>query len=904
MKVIKVVENSGQAQTTEGVDLFAEGASPVVFDFRNLFEHMLNSIAYCRMLYDENGSPVDFVYLYVNRGFHSQTGLGPVAGKRVSEVIPGILETDQHLIQTYGRVASGGKPERFESYLAVLQQWFEVSVYSPSPEHFVATFDVITSRKNREVELELSQRTAHIGNWYWDAKSDQVIASAELCRMCGRDSVPSFAEQNGTLFPSEAWETLNAAVQETMRTGIGYNLDLPALRSDGTQYWVNTLGRQMCNSIGKVIGLSGTVQDITERKVLEKRLEHKQRMLERTESMAHIGSWEWHVPTDTVIWSDELFRLFQLNPADGAPPYSKQSELYHPEDFLRLSAAVHSAITDGKSFEMEARMLRQDGQTRLCLIRLRVACSSVDRADTLYGSLEDITERRQAEQELLSYRNHLQNLVKERTNEMQRALEAAEQANSAKTRLLSSVSHELRTPLHTILGQVGWLRRQHPGNLASQLAVVESSGAKLLHLIDDLLEFNLESSNPDAIQPDWMELAYLRSALSEFGNVLADRGNNRFTVVMAHDLPRQLFVDERRLLQVLQNLVSNACKYTEQGWVTVRLERMHKALSAGPDEIQAIRFSVQDSGRGIATEDMEHIFDPLYRSESAQDQPGVGLGLAVARQWARNMDSEIRVTSEPGRGSLFQFDLALQTRNEGRSIATAEQIVVQACGTYRSALNAKIAQVLIVDDSAESLLVISDMCEALGYGVLQAANGPGALRICETLASPCLAILVDQYMPELDGWEFLQRVRGIPGWEAVPTVLMSASVARRPVDFPTELSFNLVLIKPFDELALKCFLCRVLPDVVRTADSCWHERLTPAKAELTPPGAALQNLGELLLMGRLFQVVEWAHDLARDGRYAECAREVIHMAEEADLQGLQRQLAHWQKSEKQGRDTR
>ena len=124
--------------------------------YRSLFDNMLNGYAYCRMLFEE-GEPQDFIYLNVNQAFETLTGLRNVTGKKVSEVIPGIRESDPELIQIYGRVASNGVPARFETYVEALGMWFSVSVYSPRKEHFVAVFDVITEQKEAERALKESE---------------------------------------------------------------------------------------------------------------------------------------------------------------------------------------------------------------------------------------------------------------------------------------------------------------------------------------------------------------------------------------------------------------------------------------------------------------------------------------------------------------------------------------------------------------------------------------------------------------------------------------------------------------------------------------------------------------------------------------------------------------------------
>lgn len=155
--------------------------------FGHLVEHMLNGIAYCRMVY-ENDLPTDFIFLYTNRAFHKQTGLGDVTGRRASDVFSGITESDRALIETYGRVARGGQPETFEIFVEAVALWFSISVYSPQPDHFVAVFDVITERKRAQTVAEQYRAVIHAsldGFWITDTTGRILDTNPAMCRISG-----------------------------------------------------------------------------------------------------------------------------------------------------------------------------------------------------------------------------------------------------------------------------------------------------------------------------------------------------------------------------------------------------------------------------------------------------------------------------------------------------------------------------------------------------------------------------------------------------------------------------------------------------------------------------------------------------------------------------------------------
>lgn len=187
--------------------------------------------------------------------------------------------------------------------------------------------------------------------------------------------------------------------------------ELRMVQADGTTFWAHlsiTLAQDESSTPVSWLILS----DITERKQAEAVLHRKQAMLARTEKIARLGSWEWDVATDTVAWSDELFRIFQLEPAERAPSFAEQSALYHPADMEQLKSAVEAAVNKGTSYELELRALRKDGTTRVCLARGQVEVDQGGRATRLVGSLQDITERKMAEEVLQANRKQLSDIIK------------------------------------------------------------------------------------------------------------------------------------------------------------------------------------------------------------------------------------------------------------------------------------------------------------------------------------------------------------------------------------------------------------------------------------------------------------------------------------------------------------
>ncbi len=247
--------------------------------------------------------------------------------------------------------------------------------------------------------LQEAQRIAHVGSWQMDLSGTQVW-SDEMYRILGLSpgqTAPLY-EQASTLFTPESWTRLVPALASTMESGTQYELELEMLRADGSHGWMLARGEPLRDEQGAIVGARGTATEITERKHAEQALHRSTTMMARTENMAHLASFEWDVDSNTVTWSPEMFHIFGRDPALGIPNLEGQAALYTPESAQTLFAAVSKAVSDGTPYEIELMTVQPDGKQRPCIAKGFPERDASERVVRVSGLVQDITERKQAEQ--------------------------------------------------------------------------------------------------------------------------------------------------------------------------------------------------------------------------------------------------------------------------------------------------------------------------------------------------------------------------------------------------------------------------------------------------------------------------------------------------------------------------
>ncbi|MBI1891244.1 MAG: response regulator [Burkholderiales bacterium] len=543
-------------------------------------------------------------------------------------------------------------------------------------------------------------------------------------------------------------------------------------------------------------------------------------------------------------------------------------DLVPPEYAAALRAFDQEVIQAGRALEAEEIVPQDDGVHTY----LSIKAPLFDEAGKPYAICAvatDITDRKRAEEELKRHRDHLEDLVKERTAELTEAKDKAEVANQAKSTFLASMSHELRTPLNAILGYAQILKRNKEldDRQTTGLNTIQQSGEHLLTLINDILDLaKIEAGKlelyPDAVNPQ----AFLR-VIADIIRVKAEQKSLLFLYEVDPDTPRAVSADEKRLRQILLNLLGNAVKFTDRGQVALRVRCVSGC--AGANSIARLRFDIEDTGVGMTPAQLTQIFRPFEQVGAIERRAGgTGLGLAVSRQLVRLMGSDIQVESQPGRGSRFWFELSVPVAAEMAAMP-AERAVTGYQGPRK--------KILIVDDVVANRAMLVDLLSELGFDTAEAVNGQDALdRIAQL--QPDL-IVMDMVMPVMNGLEATHRVRQLPQWRDVPIIAVSASASQEDQAASLAAGVNVFLAKPIIQLSL-------LKQIGALLSLDWQYEQSEADAQdaieavlVAPPRQELESLYQLALLGNMRAIREWAAQLAaRDARYGPFAGSLLDLA--------------------------
>jgi two-component system sensor histidine kinase/response regulator len=803
--------------------------------FRFLFGNMLEGFAYSRMVFEDD-QPVDFVYLDVNPAFERLTGLRNVVGRPVSEVLPGIRETNPALFEAYGRVARGGPPEHFELYVEQLRGWFSLSTYGVEPGCFVAVFEVITERKNAQAQLE-EQRSRLQGLvqtipdlvWLKDPEGIYLLCNPSFERFLGAAEADIVGKTDYDFVSKDLAEFFREKDRQAVAAG------RPSINEEWVQFadsqhrtLLETTKTPMFDAAGKLIGVLGIGRDITARRQAEDQLRMLWLAVEQSPSSVIITDVEGHIEyiNEACVQNTGYSREELV----GANPRIFRSGQTPEETY----DAFWNELSQGRQWQGEFINRRKNGEIHIDFVHATPVRQPDGVVAHYLAIQEDVTERKRMGQELDKHRFHLEELVAERTAQLAAAREAAEVAAQAKGAFVANISHEIRTPLNAILGFTHLLQRHtRDPEQNDKLTKIDEAGHHLLALINDILDFSKIEAGKIALERRDFRLSTLIENVFALVRDKALSKGLQLVEDIDPALPAMLCGDPTRLSQALLNYVSNAVKFSERGNIVLRVRPIDESGGA-----LRVQFAVQDEGIGIDATALSRLFEDFEQADQSTTRKygGTGLGLAITRRLAELMEGEVAVESEPGVGSTFFLTVKLARGAAAPHGEAAQAHMPHAEETLRRECFG--ASLLLVEDNAINREVATELLEEAGCQVDTAEDGAQAVAMARRRAYDL--ILMDVHMPVMDGLAAARAIRALPERNATPIVALTASAFNEDRRSCVDAGMNDHIAKPIEPEALFATLLRWLPKRKGAPPPA-----PPAKQEAPAPAPQLPDIAGL-----------------------------------------------------------
>lgn len=653
-----------------------------------------------------------------------------------------------------------------------------------SPGGYVGTVEDVGEQLRRQQELRESndflaraEQIAGVGAWRYNLETRELLWTSQTRRIY--ELPPDYeprGDEHKRHFPAEAQKTIRETANACLETGRPWDVLLPMTTAKGRHIWVRSIGQVEKTPEGKPYAMVGALQDVTESQQARAALLQSQERLHRALEGSGLALWDLDVQAGTVFLSEQWSLLRGGEARETQITAQELLDLVPTEDLKRIQTELEKVLHGSSpQYAVEHRVRRLDGSVMWIHSEGRVADRDAQGMPLrMVGTNRDITAHKQAEQDLLVARD------------------AADSANRAKTQFLATMSHEIRTPLNGIIGMTKLLLDEPLAPEVRRHAdLVDRSAHSLLALVNDILDVSKIEAGQMEIERVPFDLHELVEDLSNLYRLRASEKSLLFRVRLDPSVPQHVEADPTRLRQVLVNLLGNALKFTDSGWISLDV----RAQPSG--DACMLEFSVADTGIGIPDEVQPQLFTRFMQADSSTSRKfgGTGLGLSIVRQLVDLMGGQVQVTSAPGEGSRFTVKLPVAPAEETVATSIWQELPPSADG----------ARILVAEDNPTNQVVAFGMLRKLGYEDIHlAADGAEACRVA--LAEPFDLILMDCQMPEMDGYEATRRLRAA-GFTA-PIVAMTANAIKGDRERCLEAGMNDYLTKPMDLKLLRATLSR------------------------------------------------------------------------------------------------
>lgn len=539
-------------------------------------------------------------------------------------------------------------------------------------------------------------------------------------------------------------------------------LEIQEVKKDGTLFWTESQVTFIRDEKGKITGILGVTRDITERKLVEDALrESEERFRITTEKTGEL-IYEYNITTGKIIWSGAVEVITGFPQEEFKDVGIDQwGELIHPDDRQKAYEDLDKSVNTYSDYTVEYRFKRKDGNYIYVEDRGVVLPPDKKGIQRMFGTMNDITERKRAQQifeeneKWLKEQNEEYQAINEElivssariaeiNKELRKAKEKAEESDKLKSAFLANMSHEIRTPMNGLVGFSELLLQKNTDEeTRKQYAdIIKSSCNQLLSIINDVVDISKIETNQVVISERQFNLYQLLNSIQLFFIPLAEPKTLKVKLNAENIKNIDIKTDEVKLNQIISNLVNNALKFTSVGYVEIGCNEKDEFLE----------FYVKDTGIGIDPKDFDLIFERFRQVDMSNTRNfgGTGLGLSISKAYVDVLGGKIWLNSEVGKGTTFFFTIPYKP--------VVVKKVVEQVGTFNKDTSLRNVNILVAEDEDVNFLYIDLVLKSLGVNVIRAENGKKAVDIMNTNPNINI-ILMDIKMPEMSGIEATQIIR-------------------------------------------------------------------------------------------------------------------------------------------------
>lgn len=544
------------------------------------------------------------------------------------------------------------------------------------------------------------------------------------------------------------------------------------MKAGATDYVIKT--HLNAHSITQILRNAIRLQEIEMQRIqTELALKESEARLAEAQRISKLGNWECNYNDRSFYWSVEMYRIFNKDPKNYTPTLENIFENFHPDDRKAIKDMLKRA-SEGEEFKLDFRFNTPGESQKYGNTQGHMVFDADRRPLKIIGTVQDITDRKRVEQELI------------------KAKQLTEETSRTKEQFLANMSHEIRTPMNAIIGFARLLLKE---NLTSEqkkyIEAIYNSGENLLVVVNDILDFSKISSGKMKLEEAPFSLSEVVNNIMEMFWLKAKEKNIIFSSEIENDVPLSLVGDSVRLTQVLINLLSNAFKFTEHGYIYLNIRQLEQN-----DHFVELQYTIEDTGIGIPEDKLESIFDSFTQATSSTTRRfgGTGLGLTIVKNIVELQSGHIKVMSKEGKGSTFIITCKYKKNNAAEQ---SETLLTNSSDIENYTELLRGVKVLIVEDNHLNQLLAKAVLTKANCIVDIAENG--LIAIEKLKIKQFDIVLMDIQMPEMDGYEATKHIRTLSEKPLadIPIIAMTAHALHTEVEKCLGIGMNDYISKPF-----------------------------------------------------------------------------------------------------------